>query len=216
MSKFELFIYNIYSFIICLKLFPIKEALRRPVLIHPKVRIKGLHKGCISLANSKARLVFGFKGMEGQSNCQSILSFGKDSLLVLHGFATMAKGTRLVLEKGRIEIGNNFFCNGDCFIRCNCKINFYKDVLIGWIVTFNTTNGHQTFYQGKHNIKDGDINIGNHVWIASNSIVAKGVIIPDNCVVGQSSLVLKPFLESNCLIAGVPAHIIKRDCIWKA
>ena len=42
----------------------------------------------------------------------------------------------------------------------------------------------------------------------------KGVNIEDNCVIGSSSLVNKSFKESNVIIAGVPAKIIKRDIEW--
>ena len=42
----------------------------------------------------------------------------------------------------------------------------------------------------------------------------KGVTVKDNCVIGSSSLVNNSFEESNVIIAGVPAKIIKRNIEW--
>ena len=41
------------------------------------------------------------------------------------------------------------------------------------------------------------------------SVILKGSVIPEGCVVGAMTLVNKQFEESNCLIAGNPAIIKK-------
>lgn len=62
--------------------------------------------------------------------------------------------------------------------------------------------------------KDGsfymkDTYIGNNCFIGVNSLICPGVHIGDQCVVGGGSVVTKD-VPSNCMVAGVPARIIKK------
>lgn len=52
--------------------------------------------------------------------------------------------------------------------------------------------------------------IGNNVWIGENSRINKGVTIGNNAIVGANSVVTKDVPE-NCIAAGNPAKIVKRD-----
>ena len=63
--------------------------------------------------------------------------------------------------------------------------------------------------------EDQDVIIGNHVWMGRNVSVHKGGVIPDGCVIGANSFVTKKFYESNCMIAGTPARIIKKNIRWE-
>lgn len=62
---------------------------------------------------------------------------------------------------------------------------------------------------------EGDIVVGNHVWIASHCIIAKNTYIAENSVVAQHSLVTKRFVTPNSLIGGMPAQVIKENYSWK-
>ena len=57
-------------------------------------------------------------------------------------------------------------------------------------------------------IKTKEINIGKNVFIGCNSIILKGTVLGDNCVVGAGSVVCGSFPD-NVIIAGNPAKIIK-------
>ena len=59
-----------------------------------------------------------------------------------------------------------------------------------------------------------DISIGNHVWIGQNVMVLKGCNILRNSVVAAGSIVTKGQKETNCVIGGNPAHIIKKNVNW--
>lgn len=50
--------------------------------------------------------------------------------------------------------------------------------------------------------------IGNHVWVAANCLILKGVKISDNAVVGAGSVVTKD-IPTNTIWAGNPARKIK-------
>ena len=55
----------------------------------------------------------------------------------------------------------------------------------------------------------GEIVIGRNVWIGDKSTILGGVTIGDNAIVAANSVVTKD-VPSNCMVAGVPAEIIKR------
>ena len=52
--------------------------------------------------------------------------------------------------------------------------------------------------------------IGNNVYIAAGSRIIGNVVIGDNVVIGANSVVIKD-VPSNCIVAGIPAKIIKTD-----
>lgn len=53
------------------------------------------------------------------------------------------------------------------------------------------------------------VSIGKNCFIGCNSIILKGSVIGDNCVVGAGAVVSGKF-EDNCVIAGNPAKVIKK------
>lgn len=54
------------------------------------------------------------------------------------------------------------------------------------------------------------ISIGETCWIGMNSVLLPGVHLGDNTIVGAGSVVTKSFPEGKCVIAGVPAKVIKK------
>lgn len=216
MKFVALLFYNLYSLFFCLRYFPLKQALRRPVLLTPFVKVVSMHKGAIVLKSERARLVFGFRGMHGQSNAKSILCISKGGCLELEGFATMSKGTRLIIDDCHLKIGRNFYCNGDCFIRCTKDVSIGEDNMWGWNVSLNTSDGHHTFQNGQKRPMEGTISISEKVWIASNTSIHKNTYIAPGCVIAQMSLVTGAFVQKDSLIGGIPAKIIKDQYTWTA
>jgi len=59
-----------------------------------------------------------------------------------------------------------------------------------------------------HNRRKGyPVRIGDHCYVGSEIRIAPGGSIGDCCIVGIGSVITKPFSETFCLIAGVPAKI---------
>lgn len=54
------------------------------------------------------------------------------------------------------------------------------------------------------------IYIGNNVWIGESARICKGVTIGDNSIVAANSVVTKN-VPPNCIVAGNPAKIVKRN-----
>ncbi len=60
-----------------------------------------------------------------------------------------------------------------------------------------------------------NITIGDYVWIAADCKILKGVSIPDNCVIGTSTVVTKSIKDENSISVGNPAKIVKKNIEWK-
>lgn len=217
MNKLSLLFYYIYSLFFCLRYLPLRLAVHIPILIHPSVKVESLPRGTIQF-HGKLRhgmFVFGFKGTAGQSNCKSLIAIKPGARLIVSEGVQMARGTRIVISKGEMRIGRNLWCNGDCYFCCTTRITIGDNNMYGWNISFNTSDGHHIYEDGKAKPMEGDITIGNHVWIASHCIIGKNTSIADDCVVAQHSLVGKRFEQANCLIGGMPAKIIKENYSWK-
>lgn len=217
MKYIRLLFYKFYSLLFCLRYLPLGQALHIPVLIHPSVRVK-MRRGSISFQGllRSSMLVIGFPGTIGQSNCRTLISIEHGGRFVVSENVQMARGTRVVIgHRGTLQIGRHFWCNGDCYFHCTTKISIGDDNMYGWGISFNTSDGHHVYDNGQQKPMEGDIAIGNHVWIASYCIIGKNARIADGCIVAQHSLVSKPFVTSYCLIGGMPARIIKDGYSWK-
>ena len=56
--------------------------------------------------------------------------------------------------------------------------------------------------------------VGKHVWMTAHGRIMKGTEIPDNCIIGNSSLVTHKFKIRNAIYAGNPAQLVKENVNW--
>lgn len=59
-----------------------------------------------------------------------------------------------------------------------------------------------------------DIQLGRSCWLGERAMILKGSVIPDGCIVGAASVVTRQFREPGCIIAGVPARVVKKGVRW--
>ncbi|CAM3781650.1 hypothetical protein [Avibacterium endocarditidis] len=67
---------------------------------------------------------------------------------------------------------------------------------------------------GKRLNTSKDIIIGYRVWVAYGATIWGGSQIGNGSIVGAYSVVKKRF-PNNCIIAGVPAKVIRKDVFWE-
>ncbi len=120
-----------------------------------------------------------------------------DNCVVIIGKNTQSNGTdiRLMEDNSTVEIGSDCLFSTNVYIACSDthSILDFDDNLL------NT---------GKF------VKIGNHIWICQDARIGKNVTIPDNCIIGMGSIVTKEFTEPNCIIAGNPAKVVKKNIKW--
>lgn len=121
-----------------------------------------------------------------------------------------------ISDGGHISIGNNTYITGKTHIACTegKKVNIGARCLFSSDITIRTGDSHSILdISGKRINMADDVSIGNHVWIGNKVVMLKGTAIGDDSVVGTCSLVTKRF-DSNCIVGGNPAQVIRRNILW--
>ncbi len=62
----------------------------------------------------------------------------------------------------------------------------------------------------KKHTEASPVRIGDDCWLGANVTILPGVSLGNHTIVGAGSVVTKSFSDGNCVIAGVPAKLIKR------
>lgn len=111
------------------------------------------------------------------------------------------------------SVGDNTWIGRNCTISCTNRVDIGRDCLItGYAFLCDSEHGMDPEcnkrYETQPMIKK-IVKIGNNVFIGDKAMILPGTTIGDNCIVGAGSVVKGDF-ESNSLIAGNPARIIKR------
>lgn len=113
------------------------------------------------------------------------------------GADTTVEGAYLLIdEAASIDIGQDCMLSTDILIRCGDKHSILD------------AESGQRINPSK------DVNISDRVWIGRDVQILKGTVLHPETVVGACSLVSKAFDEGHCVIAGVPAKIVKRGIRW--
>lgn len=126
---------------------------------------------------------------------------------------------RMVQESCKLTIGKNFFISeGSFFFNHASEIEIGDDCMFSSDIYLRTSDGHAIYdAETKELINKYErksINIGNHVWLGNGVSVLKNSKICDNSIVGKSSIVNKKFNETNVILAGSPAKIVKTNVNW--
>lgn len=109
-------------------------------------------------------------------------------------------GVTIYARKG-IYIGKNTCIGGNCKILDN---DFHPINMEDRINLLNDVHGGDSDL-----IPSREIHIGKNCFLGCNSIILKGTVLGDGCVVGAGAVVSGKF-EDNCVIAGNPARVIKK------
>lgn len=208
----------LYSLWFCLKVFPFCDAIKTPVNISFNVKVGNIHKGAIVLNGpiSHNRLFIGHRGFSAITDSKGLINIEQGGRLVVDGTASFAQGIRLWIDpNATMTVGNHFSCNKNCLFRAYDDITIGDDVLMGWDIELNTSDGHLLKVNGIERENHGPIYIGNHVWVASHVIFSKNSSVVDGSVVAQRSLVSAKHMLQNVLLGGTPAKEIRENIQWQ-
>ncbi len=93
-----------------------------------------------------------------------------------------------------------------CYLECSNGVEIGEGTIIAPGVKIISAN-HDFSDYGKHT-KTEPVRIGENCWLGVDCIILPGVQLGNNVIVGAGAIVTKSFPD-NCIIAGVPAKIIK-------
>ncbi|MDR0726819.1 MAG: hypothetical protein LBF37_02025 [Rickettsiales bacterium] len=119
----------------------------------------------------------------------------------------------------KIKVGRNFSCWG-CAINANdadCGIIIGNDCMFSRSIVIWCGDGHSILDKESKKILNPNgqiILIDDHVWVGEGVKMTKSAHIHRNSVAAIGSVISKDYKESNVILAGNPARIIKHDIDW--
>jgi len=150
--------------------------------------------------------------------CCDISIMGNDNTIIIDERVCAVKCEIYIEDDNNlVKIGKDSHISGFTHLACieGCNIIIGEKCLFSSDVTFRTGDSHSILDLDGIRINPSlDIEIGNHVWIGNKTIITKGVHIAENCILATGSVVTKKFDDTNVIIGGIPAKIIKRNINW--
>lgn len=147
-----------------------------------------------------------------ESKLETRLEIGPKASLVINGNFRVYNGSDIRVVQNGILTLNGGYCNDGLYIVCSDKITIGKNCAIARDVIIRDNDAH--LLEGEASDVAKEINIGDHVWIGTRAIILKGVNIGDGAVIAAGAVVTKD-IPSKCLVAGVPAKVIRENVNWK-
>lgn len=148
-----------------------------------------------------------------------LITMGNNSKVKINAFNNYNTAKICMGSNNYLEIGENTTIENATMYLINCKntkIKIGKDCMFSYGITLRTSDTHSIYELSTKKLENSprDITIGNHVWITAGVTILKGCVLGSNCIVGANSVVSKAFTEENCILAGIPAKIIKKGVNW--
>ena len=200
------------------KYFPLRQALKLPVLVSRKVYLREV-AGKIELAcpvrHALVHIGFGDISIFDRKMSRSIWDVRGN--VVIKGRAHIGHGSKISVDtNATLVLGDNFAISAESTIVAVTDIRFGDNCLLSWDILVMDSDLHK--------IKGGNGEIINHpqaivvgdkVWIGCRSTILKGSKVPDNSVIGAGTVVGKDLQSPNSLYAGIPARHIRGDIDWE-
>jgi acetyltransferase-like isoleucine patch superfamily enzyme len=135
---------------------------------------------------------------------QKILGFNREVPWPIHPIFRISNPAMIEFDMDDID---NFQSYGCYFQNFSATIHIGKGTKIAPNVGIITSN-HDTRDPEK-DTEGRSVWIGRKCWIGMNSVILPGVTLGDHTTVGAGSVVTRSFPEGRCVVAGVPARIIR-------
>jgi len=197
--------------------FPFKTAIRLPVWLTHKVRLKSLNGKIILKADAIRRgmVTIGFQDVS-INDVNEYSLWNVEETVIFEGRTGFGAGAKIAVGKeATLTFGEQFLMTSRSEIACFKEIHFGHHCLLSWDVLIMDTDAHPVYDQNNQQINaEAPVKIGNKVWIGCRSTLLKGAEIADGCIVGANSFVNKIFNKKNCIIAGNPARIVRESVTW--
>lgn len=212
--KFKLFLslirYAPWIIYFNLKYLPLKQACRLPIFLYKPKLLKC--KGSIKIDSSCIKMGMirlGYYEVSLFPN-NGLVWENHGGEVIFNGSCKIGNNSFISIgSKGNLIFGDNFLSTASCKIVSYKRVEFLKDVRVGWDCLIMDTNFHtMTKVKGGYTNATAPILIGASNWIGTGCLVLKGTHTPDLCVFGARSLLNKKYtFESYTLASGNPVEI---------
>lgn len=128
----------------------------------------------------------------------------------------LLRGSLLAHHGCTISIGENTRCNDNLNIRTaeGTRVSLGKNCLIAR-ATIRSSDMHPIYdlASGERLNPGRSVEIGDHVWMAQDAFIVKGVKVGSGSVLAAYAVVTKDVPES-CIVAGNPARVVRTGIRW--
>ncbi len=193
-----------------------KDAFHLPILVKWNCKLLSL-KGTVEFTNGTkfGMLKIGFSsvGIIDPLSQRSILEISGSIKINRGGY--FGSGSKIiVLPNAILEIGDKFQNSAQITIICANSIKIGDNVLTSWETLIMDTDFHCYINSdGSKSDLSRPIIIGNNCWLGVRSVVLKGSVLADGCIVAANALISGRYNDEKCIIGGVPGVVIKRGCV---
>ncbi len=176
------------------------------LLLRTRIKVAG-EGNTIVIANGALLYKSGIS-ISGNNN---YIEIGQDSHIKYASFNFEDSNNRITVGKETAMLGN---INIACLEQT--QIDIGEGCLFSAGIEIRTSDSHSIMSMDLERINHAEsISIGDRVWCNQGVYILKGSVIGTECVIGAGSIVNKKYQESNCILAGVPAKIVKRGITWQ-
>lgn len=150
-------------------------------------------------------------------NCQFVIN-GDNCLIDFRGKRIMKNSKFELLDSNtQLTVNSNTGFNNNRILVAGIgnRINIGSECIFAENAEVWASDTH-SILDVKTNLRinpDMPIFIDDHVWIGNRALIFKGVTVGKNAIIGAGSIVTKN-VESNTLVAGIPAMVIKENIKW--
>lgn len=201
------------------KMLPIKQAIKLPLDIYYGVRFDKLSGNIILNSHKVFRgmVKFGAQGSDMFQRKGCILSV--EGTLLLNGKCVFGCSNTIKIRKGaEVIVGDNSIFGAENLIYSEKSLSFGSNFLSSWKCQFMDSDTHRItdITTSKVSISVSPVVVGNHCWIGNNVKINKGVCLPNETIVASNSVITKNFMQEgeNCVLAGIPAKVVRRNKKW--
>jgi len=177
-----------------LNYFPLRIAVRCPVIIYRGVRLESM-RGRVELAFSPVKpgnvqigkRRYGFQTKHHTTIWEQrggTVIFGKDILI--------GKGTFIMTgEHAVLKFGRHVNFGGNDKVICRKSIVIGENTVAAWDVQIIDTDFHPTINTvfNTINCAEKPVTIGKHNWLGFGSTILKGSVTPDHCIVSANTTI---------------------------
>lgn len=142
------------------------------------------------------------------------ITLDENAQIFLNGEVMLYEGVNIRLTRNaKLSIGDHTYINRSSSIDCTLSVTIGDLCAISDNVQILDSDFHVVSTGNYTSVACQPITIGNHVWIGRSAIILKGVTIGDGAIIGAGSVVTRS-VPPKCLVAGIPARIIKENVEW--
>lgn len=141
-----------------------------------------------------------------------LLEFNRGAKVTLGKKIRVHSGSKIKVRRGAsLSIGAGTKINYNCMIVCRQSISIGVKCEFGpGVLVYDHDHDFRAGLEKKE-YKCSDVVIGNRVWIGANTVILRGAVIGDDCVIGAGSVVKGNVPANSILVQKRDNEIIKID-----